>query len=186
MPNGPKHHANDERSGPSDQPDKTTGAPFRLGGILAGLGNLVEKLGELAEAGEELSRSGQFKDATGRLRGVYGINVKTTLGDRGEQELKVEPFGNVRRPAAAEPATEEVREPLVDVHEEDDHVLVLAEIPGVSKKNVRLDLADDRLTLGARRGEIHYQKEVILPGSFSQEQMRWDCRNGILTIRLQR
>ena len=78
------------------------------------------------------------------------------------------------------------REPLVDVHEEEDHVLVLAEIPGVSKKDVDLDLDGDRLTIQAQRGEKRYKKEVVLPAAFTAEAMRWECINGILRIRFQR
>ncbi len=159
---------------------------FNLGGILGGLGGLIEKIGELAEAGEKLSKSGEFKDASGKLRGVYGINIKTALGDRGEQELKVEPFGNVHRRSADETPGEDVREPLVDIHEEDDCVLVLAEIPGASKENVSLDLDGDRLNLSAQRGETKYLKEIVLPESFSDEKMTWECNNGILKVRFER
>ncbi|HLA85590.1 MAG TPA: Hsp20/alpha crystallin family protein [Thermoguttaceae bacterium] len=166
--------------------DKATKIPFNLGGVLGGLGGLIEKLGELAEAGEKLSQSGEFQDAGGKIRGVYGINVKTALGDRGEQELKVEPFGNVRRRSAEGPSGEDIREPLVDLHEEDDYVLVLAEIPGVSKDHVTLDLAGDRLNLSARRGDTKYQKEIVLPECFSEERMTWECNNGILKVRFER
>ena len=174
------------QSGDSDSPRKTINLPFNLGGILGGLGGLVEKLGELAEAGERLSQSGEFQDASGKLRGVYGIHVKTGLGERGEQELKVEPFGNVRPRTAGEPPEEDVREPLVDVHEEEDHVLVLVELPGVGKEDVTLDLADDRVNLSAQRGKTSYRKEITLPQRFSEEDMQWDCKNGILQIRLKR
>lgn len=169
-----------------DSPGKTTNLPFNLGGILEGLGGLVEKLGELAEAGEKLSRSGEFKDASGRLRGVYGIHVKTGLGERGQQELRVEPFGNVRPRTAGEPPEEDIREPLVDIHEEKDHLLVLVELPGVGKENVTLEFAEDRLKLSAQRGKTSYRKEITLPEQFSEENMHWDCKNGILQIRLQR
>ena len=74
----------------------------------------------------------------------------------------------------------------MDVYEEDDHVLVLAEIPGVSKKDVQLELSQDRLTIRARHGDKQYHKEIVLPGSFSQQNMRWECTNGILKIRLER
>ena len=176
------------RPGPddSDSPGKPTKIPFSLGGVLGGLGGLIEKLGELAEAGEKLSQSGEFKDASGKLRGVYGINVKTGLGERGEQELKVEPFGNVRPRTAGEPPEEDVREPLVDIHEEKDHLLVLVELPGVDKDNVTLELAEDRLNLSAQRGKTGYRKEITLPQRFSEENMHWDCKNGILQIRLKR
>ncbi len=158
-----------------------------LGGFFGKLGDLVERLGELAEAGESLSHSGELKglNPTGKLRGVYGFSVKTGLGDQGRQELKIEPFGNIHRQPTGDPVVEETREPLVEVYEEEDHVLVLAEIPGVSKKDVQLELSKNRLTLSARRGETRYRKEVVLPGKLSADKMRWDCTNGILKIRLE-
>lgn len=170
----------------SDKLDKVVNNAFNLGGLLGGLGGFIEKLGELAEAGEELSRSGEFKDIGGKLRGVYGISVKTALGDRGQTELKVEPFGNVRGSSADRPRGEDVREPLVDIHEEDDHVLVLVELPGVAKENVNLELVDGRLKLSAQRGKTTYRKEVDLPENCSPEKMNWECSNGILQVRLDR
>ncbi len=170
----------------SGQPGSTGNTPFNLGGILGGFGSFMEKLGELAETAETLSQSGEFKDASGKLRGVYGINVKTALGDRGQEELKVEPFGNVRPQTAGGPPEEDIREPLVDIHEEKDHLLVLVELPGVDKNNVTVELADDRLNLSAQRGKTSYRKEITLPERFSEENMHWDCKNGILQIRLKR
>ena len=158
---------------------------FEFGGVLGKFGNVLEKLADLAQRGQELSHTGDLKlDPQGKVRGVYGFSVKTALGDRGEQEIKVEPFGNIRREPSGRTVVEDVREPLVDVHEEEDHVLILAEIPGVSKKDVKLDLAEDRLTISARRGEKRYHKEVTLPGRYLPENMRWDCANGILRIQL--
>ena len=150
------------------------------------MGGLIEKLGELAEAGEELSRSGELKDSSGKIRGVYGINVRTALGDHGQTELKVEPFGNVRRGGAETPPGEDVREPLVDIHEEDDHVLVLVELPGVAKENVELKAVDGRLELSAERGKTTFRKEVELPEKCSAERMNWECCNGILKVRFRR
>jgi HSP20 family protein len=161
---------------------------FNLGGLLGSLGSAVEKLVDLAEKGQNLSHSGELKglDPQGKLRGVYGFSVKTALGGQGEHELKIEPFGNIRREPSGAAVVEDVREPLCDVYDEDDHVLVLAEIPGVSKKDVQLELAEDRLAIRARRGEKRYQKEVVLPAAFSPQQMQWECANGILKIRFQR
>ena len=173
-------------SGDPDSSGKAAKIPSHLGGILGGLGGLIEKLGELAEAGEKLSRSGEFQDAGGKLRGVYGLHVKTGLGDQGQQELQVEPFGNIRPQPPGEPPGEDVREPLVDVHQEEDHVLVLVELPGVAREDVTLELAEDRLSLSAQRGQTSYRKEITLPGTFSAEDMQWECHNGILQVRLKR
>jgi HSP20 family protein len=77
-------------------------------------------------------------------------------------------------------------EPPVDVFEEADHVLVVAEMPGVGLEDVGIELADDILTISASRGPKKYRKEVLLPASFPADAMTRTCRNGILEIKLSR
>ena len=153
-----------------------------FGGILSGLADLVEKLGDLAEKGEELSRTGVFQDGRDRgLKGVYGFSVKTGLGGEG---IKVEPFGNIRKDEeSGQTIVEENREPVVDIFEEEDHTLIVAEMPGISVEDVRLDVKDDLLTIHAERGDKKYHKEVLLPESYSREKMSVSCNNGILEIK---
>ena len=153
-------------------------------GILRGLGDLVEKLGELAEKGDELKQSGVFDINTGGkdAKAVYGFSVKMGLGG---DETKIEPFGNVRRnEQTGETVVQEVSEPLVDVLDENDHVLVLAEMPGVGDEDISLDLEGDILTLHAEKGSKKYHKEIVLPREFKSEQIERSCRNGILEVKL--
>ena len=172
----------------SSRDERPADIGFNFGGFLGKLGSMMEKLVDLAETGQNLSQTGELKglDPQGKLRGVYGFSIKTGIGNQGEREVKIEPFGNIHRQSSGDAVVEDIREPLVDVHEEEDHVLVLAEIPGVSKKDVQLELLDDHLTIRAQRGEKHYCKEVTLPQSFTQQDMRWECSNGILKIRFER
>jgi HSP20 family protein len=169
------------------KPDETAReATMGLGGFLGGLGTLLERLGELAEKGEQLQQSGELGGGDGdrKIQGVYGFSIKMGLGDVGVQ---VEPFGNVRKDAqTGKPVVDEVREPLVDTFEEDDHVLVVAEMPGISQEDVRLELHDDILVLSASHGPKNYRKEVLLPASFSAEGMSYTCRNGVLEVKLAR
>lgn len=152
-----------------------------LGGILGGLGSLVEKLAEVAERAEEISKSGEFQSAGSTVKGVYGFTVKVGLGDEG---LKVEPFGTIRRDKDGGHSTvSEIREPLVDIFEEDDHVMIVAEMPGIGAQDLRLDLKEDILTLTAEKGDKKYSKEILLPGSFSREKMAVACNNGVLEIK---
>jgi HSP20 family protein len=72
---------------------------------------------------------------------------------------------------------------MVDVLEEEDHVLVLAELPGIGKNDVHLELVDDVLTIAAEQGEKKYRKEVLLPCSVSKERMQVACNNGVLEIK---
>ena len=165
-----------------DQPPGA-GAEAGFGGILRGLGGLVEKLAELADAGSELSRSGEIRGpGTGKeVRGIYGFTVKVGLGGEG---VKVEPFGNIRRDRdSGQPVVEEIREPAVDVFEESDHTLVVAEMPGIGAEDVRLDAQDDVLTILAENGAKKYRKEVLPPGRFPREKMQISCANGVVEIR---
>ena len=151
-----------------------------LGGILKGLGDLVEKLGELEKRGG-ISETGTIHGEGDKVRGIYGFSVKVGLGDQGP---RIEPFGNIRRDAdSGRTEVQEVREPMVDVFEEEDHLLVLAELPGVGKEDIQVDVKDDVLTIAAERGEKKYRKEVLLPRSVSKEKMQVTCNNGVLEIK---
>ena len=164
--------------------NKKSSVDVGLGGILKGLGDLVEKLQELSEHGEQLSQSGEIRGAGEELKGIYGFTVRMGLGEQGP---RVEPFGNLKRDVrSGRPVAEEVREPAVDVFEEDACVLVMAEMPGVALADVHLELDGDRLTITAETRDKKYRKQVKLPSRFIPEQMRANCNNGVLEVRLER
>jgi HSP20 family protein len=77
---------------------------------------------------------------------------------------------------------EEVREPAVDLFVEKDHVLIVAEMPGISATDVKLAVKDDVLTITAEKGDKKYRKEVLLPGVYAKSKMRWVCNNGVVKI----
>lgn len=155
-----------------------------FGGVFKGLANLIEKLGDLAEKGEQLKKSGEFQHKD--VKGVYGFSVKMGLGDKGDKEVKVEPFGNVRKDEkTGETVVQEIREPVVDVFEEADYTLVVAEMPGISTKDVKLEVKDDLLTIYAAKQDKKYRKEILLPRNYPKEKMIISCNNGILKIKCQ-
>ena len=158
------------------------GAGLGLGGILKGLGDIVEKLNELGETGRQMSQTGEIRGSGKDVKGIYGFTVKVGLGE--DDKPRVEPFGNIRKDAkSGRTVVQEVREPVVDVFEEPDHVLVVAEMPGVSADNVKLAVEDDLLTISAERGDKKYRKEVLLPAGFAREKMQVSCNNGVVEIK---
>lgn len=168
------------------QNEKTSEGNFGLGlgGILKGVEDLVEKLGELAETGDQLSRTGEIHGSGKELKGIYGFTVKVGLGD---DRPRVEPFGNIRQDrASGHTVVQEVREPAVDVFEEEDHVLVVAEMPGIGAEDVQITVEDDLLTLSAKHGDKKYRKEVLLPASSTREKTRVTCNNGVVEIKCMR
>lgn len=163
-------------------------------GIFQGLTDLVERLGDLAEKGEQLKRTGEFtvgshgqsgKDED--IKGVYGFSVKVGIGDQGAQEVDIQPFGNVHRNEdTGEPVIESVREPMVDLFNEEDHVLVVAEMPGIGKDEVCLNVTGDILILSAEKDDIQYYKEIKFPVEIVKENMVLAVKNGVVEIRLKK
>jgi HSP20 family protein len=94
----------------------------------------------------------------------------------------VQPFGNIRRTERG-PVVEEVREPLTDLFEEDDLLLVVAELPGVEEKEIRIEIEDDTLKFSST-GKKKYAKGLPLPFPVDESTMETTYKNGILEIRL--
>lgn len=166
----------------STDSDGPRGEPFAgVGGLFSGLAELVGKLSELAETGQELRRTGELHGTGKELKGIYGFTVKVGLGDKAP---RVEPFGNIRKDKqTGEAVVHEIREPAVDMFEEADHLLIVAEMPGISAEDVQLEFQDDLLTIAAARGEKKYRKEVLLPGAYPKEKVRLSCNNGVVEIK---
>ncbi len=166
----------------SKEKSKSDSSDSGLGGIFGGLADLIEKLGDLAETGKQLSGSGEFEPGGKKeFKGVYGFNVRVGLGDK---KVKVEPFGNIKRDQkSGETFVQEVREPLVDIFEEEDHTLIVAEMPGISASDVKLSIHDDVLTIRAQRGDKRYLKEALLPKAYLIENIKISCNNGMLELK---
>lgn len=151
-----------------------------FGGLFKGLGDLMEAVSELAEKGEEFRKEGEIKGLRKDMKGVYGFSVRTMAG-----RSVVEPFGNIKETPKG-PVVEEVREPMVDVFDEKDHVLIVAEMPGVEKSNIHIDIEGDALFLKAENTDRKYKKEVPLPSAVDRSSLVSSYKNGILEVKVQK
>ena len=77
-----------------------------------------------------------------------------------------------------------MRGPTPDIFDEPDYLLIVADMHGIGRKDVHVELHEDVLTLTGKREDSIFRNEILLPRSFTPEQMRYACRNGILEIRL--
>jgi len=154
-----------------------------LGGLFKGIEKLVDLAADLKEAGGEIRKEGEIN--LGRLRegmkGVYGFSIKTAVGG----EPVVETFGNIKKTPEGPTVTEE-REPLTDVFDEKDEVVVIAEIPGVSEEGITLNLEGDILEISAVGKNKKYRKEVLLPVQVKRETPSYTYKNGILEVRIKK
>ena len=78
-----------------------------------------------------------------------------------------------------------VLEPLIEVHEGEGEILVLAELPGVSQEQVKFDLEEGALRIAASDGARSFMGRASLP-PVDPDSLSASCRNGVLEVRFRR
>ena len=116
---------------------------------------------------------------------IYGYSV--TIGPDGKPEIRE--FGNVKpemKLGVPRINIREEREPLVDVMETNNEVKVIAEIPGVEKKDIKLYGTEDTLTISVDTPERKYYKKVKLPCRVDNKSANASYKNGVLEVTLKK
>ncbi|MBI4306770.1 MAG: Hsp20/alpha crystallin family protein [Chloroflexi bacterium] len=150
-----------------------------FGDLFKGLGNFMDLVGKMAEEGKsEIGETREVQGPSG-MRGVYGFSVKMGLGGT----PTIEQFGNIRSTDRG-PEVSEVREPLADIFDEGDHILVVVELPGVAEADIAVEAKDDIFTVSAKSRDHKYAKELLLPAMVDPASLQRSYQNGILEVRL--
>lgn len=110
---------------------------------------------------------------------VYGYSVK--IGPDGKPEIRE--FGNVK-PSRLGPQVKEEREPLVDIFETNGEIHIVAELPGVDKKDIKLHGTEDTLTISVDVPQRKYYKEIELPAKVKIKDAKTEYKNGVLEVKL--
>lgn len=154
-----------------------------LGSLFKGVEKLVDLAAQLKEAGGEIKKEGEIdlSHLKEGMKGVFGFSIKTATGGK----PVVEPFGNIKRTPTG-PTVEEVREPITDLYDEKEEIVVMAEIPGVSEGDIKLDLKEDILDISAQTGDKKYHKEILLPAKVKAESLTSSYKNGILEVKMKK
>ena len=174
-----------QRRRAAKQRDDTGGAglDLGLGGLFKGLSGFLDLLSEMTEQGQsEVTRTGEFKvkGLGDKAQGIYGLTVRTGIGG----VPQVEHFGNVRTTAEG-PVVVDVREPLVDLFDEGQELVIVAELPGAADQEIQIEINEDILSLETT-GERKYAKEVLLPVAVDGSSLGRTFRNGILELRVKK
>ena len=154
-----------------------------LGGLFKGVEKLIDLAAEVKEAGGEVRKEGEIDlgHLKKGMKGVFGFSVKTATGGK----PIVKPFGNIKKTPKGPQVLEE-REPMTDVFDEKEEVLLCAEMPGVNEEDIKLDLKGDILDILAQTGDRKYQTEVLLPAKVKPETLTSSYKNGILEVRMKK
>jgi HSP20 family protein len=154
-----------------------------LGGLFKGIEKLIDLAAELKEAGGEIKKEGEidlghFKEG---MKGVYGFSIKTAVGGK----PVVETFGNIKKTPEG-PVVKEEREPLIDIFDEKNEIVIIAEIPGVEDEGITVGLKGDILEISAAGKNRSYYKEILLPVKVKPETLTQSYKNGVLEVRIKK
>ena len=136
--------------------------------------------------------SGMHASAMRGRPNVYYYGFEITIGPDGKPIIRE--FGNVRpRIVEGEEAPGKIEvledvEPLTEVHEDEEKIRVIMELPGVEKDDIKVRLLDDNKTLivEAHGKYRKYRKTVKLPSEVNPDSAKASYKNGVLTVELEK
>ena len=154
-----------------------------LGGLFRGIEKLIDLAAELKEAGGEIKKEGEIDLSRLKegMKGVYGVSIRTAVGGK----PVVETFGNIKKTPEG-PIVKEEREPLTDVFDETNEIVIIAEIPGVGEEGVTVNLKGDILEISASGKNRTYYKEILLPAKVKPETLSHSYKNGVLEVKIKK
>lgn len=153
--------------------------------------SLFEQIEEMMDRMlEEVTRGGVFdsealeemmRNPEGTSPFVWGFQMRVSP----DGKPIVQPFGNTRQKEEGMEITHHL-EPLVDVIEEDGEIIIVAELPGVEKDEIKVRVKGRTLTIDVQNPTRPYHKTIDLPSRVKKDEAKSAIRNGVLEIRLKR
>ena len=131
----------------------------------------------------------RFEETMNRIfEEMWGMPVNRSLLLPGERSLLPALTGGI----------EKYRKPFIDVVETDKEVVATAEMPGLEKGDIKINLAEDRLEISAEtkhdeekkeKGYIYkerrsgsYYRAISLPSTIDPDNAKATYNNGVLQI----
>lgn len=147
-------------------------------------GDVFEEFDRLEEVMDEMMRQTfriHSKEGKSHKPYVFGFSMRS--GPDGKPVIRE--FGNLNRGTSGTLVREE-SEPLVDVMEEKNEVVVVAELPGVDKESIKVSATENRLIISVETPQRKYYKEVELPTRVDPKSTTASYKNGVLQVRLKK
>lgn len=133
----------------------------------------------------------RFQEAMNRMfEELWGVPAPGRLllppGERAIEKYEM-PFANIRKP-------------FIDIVETDKEIIATAEMPGLEKEDIKINLTEDKLEISAEtrheeekrekgyvykeRGRGSYYRAISLPSPVDPDNSRSSYNNGVLEIKM--
>lgn len=114
--------------------------------------------------------------------GPYYYGYEMTVGPDGKPHVKE--WGNTRPTNAI--AESGVREPFVDetINEKEQILKLVTEMPGIEKSDIKVNVADNVVSISAAHGDRKYSTKVPLKYKVDENSAKAKYTNGVLELTL--
>ena len=112
----------------------------------------------------------------------YGYQI--TVGPDGRP--KIREFGNAKPGSKGLMQQSSVREPLVDTsfNEKENLVTITAEMPGITKQDVKVGVEEGLVTIHAEKGDRKYHTGLPVASELDADSAKATYTNGILELKI--
>ena len=141
----------------------------------------LERLGDLIDETMQKAFDTPSKDTPTKRKQFKGFSVK--IGSDGKPRIREVNSRQLQQP---EFEVSDDPEPLVDVIEEGETVVVLVALPGVNKDNIDLRITGDSLTFSVDAADFEWYDELKLPARVNPKSARASYKNGVLEIKVKK
>lgn len=113
----------------------------------------------------------------------YGYQI--TVGPEGKPHIRE--FGNVRPSQKGLVEQSAIREPLVDssINEKESILVITAEMPGITKEDVKVTMEEGLVTIHAEKGTKKYHTELPVDNELDADSTKASYINGVLELKIQ-
>jgi HSP20 family protein len=143
---------------------------------------------EFSEAEDMLNRMFRTVRETGTStsqESPYFYGYQITIGPEGKPHIRE--FGNIRPSSKGLIEQSTVRQPLVDTrfNEKENTMVITAEMPGITKEDVKVSMEEGLVTIHAEKGAKKYHTELPVEKELDTDSTKASYINGILELKIQ-
>lgn len=147
-----------------------------LRGFLKGLWDFLKLLEDMEKKGETMRTTSGAIEGPSNSRISYDYSVRIGIG---KEDFPRRPRARFSKHGL------KPWEPLVDVFDKRDHILVIAQLPNVREEDITLEVVDNILKIGAKTSGGKIERRIEVPeGREVEKILKASFKNGVLEIKL--
>lgn len=158
--------------------------PGKAYSLLGGLGRFIDIMADMVESDKhETHMSGAIEpDPQRKIAGKYDLSIRFLDKDAGGLR-GIRTLSDI---LDREPSGPRTTEPVTDVYEDADRILIVAELPGVRPDDIGLEIGERSVKITASGGGTLYAKKVPLPFTPRPEAVKTAFVNAIYSVEIPR